>query len=66
MADFVQKFKQYSDSSYQNPTIKKNTINSVMPWMMYRNMKESDIKAIYAYIRTFKPIKNVVVKFTPN
>jgi hypothetical protein len=66
MADFVQKFKHYSDSSYQNPTIKKNTINSVMPWMMYRNMKETDIKALYAYIRTFKPIKNEVVKFTPN
>jgi mono/diheme cytochrome c family protein len=65
-AEFVQKFKHYRDSSYQNPTIKNNTINSVMPWMMYRNMTETDIKAIYAYIRTFKPIKNEVVKYTPN
>jgi mono/diheme cytochrome c family protein len=65
-AEFVQKFKHYSDSSYQNPMIKNNTINTVMPWMMYRNMKETDIKAIYAYIRTFKPIKNEVVKYTPN
>lgn len=64
--DFVQKFKHYSDSSYQNPAIKHNTINSVMPWMMYRNMKETDIKAIYAYIKTFKPIKNTVVKYSPN
>lgn len=63
--DFVQKFKHYSDSSYQNPSIKNNTLNSVMPWMMYRNMKENDLKALFAYIKTFKPIKNVVVKFTP-
>jgi mono/diheme cytochrome c family protein len=64
--DFVQKFKRYSDTSYRNPTVKKNTINTVMPWMMYRNMKENDLKALYAYIKTFKPIKNVIVKFTPN
>jgi mono/diheme cytochrome c family protein len=63
--DFVQKFKHYSDSSYQNPNIKKNTLNTVMPWMMYGSMKEQDLKALYAYIKTVKPIKNVVVKFTP-
>jgi mono/diheme cytochrome c family protein len=65
-ADFLLKFKRYNDSTYQNPTIKKNTINTVMPWMMYRNMKETDLKALYSYIRTFKPVKNVVVKYTPN
>jgi hypothetical protein len=65
-SEFLQKFKQYNDSSYKNPSIKKNTINTVMPWMMYRNMKEQDLKALFAYIKTFKPIKNQVVKFTPD
>lgn len=64
-SEFLQKFSKYNDSSYQNPSIKKNTINTVMPWMMYRNMKEQDLKALYTYIKTFKPIKNVVVKYTP-
>jgi hypothetical protein len=63
--DFLQKFSHYSDSSYQRLTIKKNTINTVMPWTMYGGMKEQDLKALYAYIKTFKPIKNVVVKYTP-
>jgi cytochrome c553 len=63
--EFLQKFSRYSDSSYQNPTIKKNTINTVMPWTMYCGMKEQDLKALYAYIKTFKPIKNMVVKYTP-
>ncbi len=64
-SEFLRKFKHYNDSSYLNPIIKKNTINTVMPWMMYRNMKEQDLKALFAYIKTFKPIKNVVVKYTP-
>ena len=51
--------------TYHNTSIKKNTINTVMPWMMYRNIKEQDLKALFAYIKTFKPIKNVVVKYTP-
>lgn len=63
--EFLKKFSKYNDSSYQNPTIKKNTINTVMPWLMYRNMKEQDLKALYAYIKTFKPIKNLVIKYTP-
>ena len=65
-AEFVRKFKQYADSSYQLPSIKKNTINTVMPWVMYKDMKEKDLQAIYAYIKTFKPIKNQVVKFSPD
>jgi hypothetical protein len=35
-----------------------------MPWTMYAGMKEDDLKAIYAYLKTIKPIKNEVVKFT--
>ena len=31
-----------------------------MPWQMYRNMTDDEIKAIFAYLKTTKPIKNVV------
>jgi hypothetical protein len=34
-----------------------------MPSWKYGAMKESDLKAIYAYLRTVKPIKNGVVRF---
>jgi hypothetical protein len=27
-----------------------------MPWSVYRNMTDEDLKAIFAYIRTVKPI----------
>lgn len=31
-----------------------------MPWPLYRNMTDDDLKAIYAYLKTVKPIKNAV------
>jgi mono/diheme cytochrome c family protein len=60
---FINRFKRYSDSSYVDTKVEKNSFNSVMPWKMYAQMKDSDLKAIFAYLRTIKPIKNEVVKF---
>ncbi len=31
-----------------------------MPWTVYRNMTDEDLKAIYAYLTTVKPVKNFV------
>ncbi|HLX93499.1 MAG TPA: hypothetical protein VKR32_17565 [Puia sp.] len=31
-----------------------------MPWQMYRNMTDDELKAIFAYLKTTKPIKNKV------
>lgn len=31
-----------------------------MPWQMYRNMTDDELKAIFAYLKSTKPIKNVV------
>lgn len=63
---FIRRFKSYADSSYKPHSVEKGTFNTVMPWMMYRTMKEEDLKAIYAYLRTLKPISNSVEKFTGN
>ena len=61
---FVARFKQYQDSGYVVPKINPGEFNSLMPWLMYSGMKEEDLKAIYAYLKTIKPMKNEVVKFT--
>jgi len=63
-ATFVSKFKQYADSGYVNPKVAPGEYNTIMPWTMYAGMKEEDLKAIYAYLKTVMPIKNQVVKFT--
>jgi mono/diheme cytochrome c family protein len=61
---FVQRFKAYSDSTYISTETKKGDFNTIMPWTMFSTMKPEDLKAIYAYLRTVKPIKNKIVKFS--
>ena len=34
---------------------------TVMPWNMYAGMDTSDLRAIYAYLKTLKAINNKVV-----
>lgn len=31
-----------------------------MPWFVYRNLSDTDLKAIFAYLKTTKPVRNVV------
>jgi len=30
-----------------------------MPWFVYKNLTDEDLKAIFAYLKTTKPVKNV-------
>jgi len=36
-----------------------------MPWPMYRNATDEDLKAIFAYLRTIPPITNHVPEYQP-
>jgi hypothetical protein len=40
-------------------------INPPMPWPMYRNASDEDLKSVYAYLRTIKPIVNHVPDYQP-
>jgi len=62
---FLARFKVYSDSAYTTPSVAMGEFNSIMPWTMYSKMDEEDLRAIYSYLRTVKPISNKVVKFVP-
>ena len=35
-------------------------INPPMPWPMYRNMTDSDLRAIFAFLQTIPAVKNKV------
>lgn len=60
---FINRFKQYADSSYQSPVVSINEFNTIMPWTMYAGMSEEDLGAIYAYLKTVSPVKNKVIGF---
>jgi hypothetical protein len=36
-----------------------------MPWPVYRNMTDTDLKAVFAYLRTIPPISNRVPEIVP-
>ncbi len=36
-----------------------------MPWQMYSNMSDDELKAIFAYLKSIKPIQNVVPEPEP-
>ncbi len=40
-------------------------INPPMPWPMYRNATDEDLKAIFAYLRTIPPVVNHVPDYQP-
>jgi hypothetical protein len=40
-------------------------INPPMPWQMYRNATDEDLKSVYAYLRTLKPVVNHVPDYQP-
>lgn len=62
---FVSIFHSHADSITLNTKLNPGDFNSIMPWTMYGSMNEEDLKAIFAYLKTVKPVKNEVVKFTP-
>lgn len=62
---FVSLFKAHSDSATLATKLKPGEFNSIMPWTMYGKMKDEDLKAIFAYLKTVTPVKNEVSKFTP-
>ena len=62
---FISRFKFYADSNYHSVSVGAKEFNSFMPWTMYGQMKREDLGAIYTYLRSVKPIENVVVKYSP-
>ncbi len=40
--------------------VKARSLSPIMPWYFYRNMTEEDVKAMFAYLRTLKPVKHTV------
>jgi hypothetical protein len=58
---FLEKITRYrEEKNYNFDPGKENTI---MPKTLIAGMKDEDLKAIYAYLRTVKPVSNKVEKY---
>jgi mono/diheme cytochrome c family protein len=40
-------------------------LNSIMPWGYFRNMSDDDLKSIFAYLRTVKPVRHRIDNTEP-
>lgn len=58
---FLAKFQNYRNKEAYDYDPGK--YNSEMPWTIFAKMTDDDIKSIYRYLRTIKPIKNEVTKW---
>jgi mono/diheme cytochrome c family protein len=45
--------------------VKSRQLNQIMPWSEYRGMTDDDIAAIFAYVKTFKPVVHHVDNTEP-
>lgn len=63
---FVNRFKLYNDPSYVPTAVEENTFNTVMPWLMYKDMNTEDLEAIFTYLKSLEPVSNKVAIFTPD
>ncbi len=60
---FIARFKAFSNPK-EASKVNAGDFQTVMPWWSYSGMSENELSAIYAYLKTIKPIHNQVVKFS--
>lgn len=62
--DFIARFAAYRDPKAA-PRVERGQPNTFMPWTLYAGMSDDDLGAIYDYLRTVPPVKNVSGGFVP-
>jgi len=60
---FIARFKAFSDPG-KAQAVAAGEFQTIMPWWQYSKMTEGDLASIYTYLRTVKPVKNSVIKFS--
>ena len=60
---FLDKFKAWRGLEPRPLNAQEQRENTFMPWLYYAGMTDEDLSAIYAYLRSAKPVVNRVKKF---
>ena len=60
---FVEKFRAYRDAPPRPLHGDERLQNTEMPWTYYAGMRDDDLRAVYAYLRSLPPVTNRVEKF---
>lgn len=60
---FLEKFRAYRADAPRTLEGAEQLQNTEMPWTYYAGMRDDDLRAIYAYLRSLTPVVNRVEKF---
>ena len=60
---FIARFRGFASAENKSPPASDRRFNTLMPWTMYTGMTDGDLGAIYAYLRTIRPVKNKIPPF---
>jgi mono/diheme cytochrome c family protein len=52
-------------STIRNGQIGARKLDPLMPWVSYRNLQDDDLKAIFAFLKTVKPVRHAVNNSDP-
>lgn len=59
---FIDRFKAFAGTPARSLTAAEQRENTTMPWLGYAGMTTEDLGAMYAYLRTLKPVVHRVTK----
>jgi hypothetical protein len=60
---FIARFKLYENPPSEALALRNPKHNTLMPWTVFSHLSREDLSAIYAYLRTVKPIDQKVQRF---
>jgi mono/diheme cytochrome c family protein len=52
-------------STIRTGRVKARKLSSIMPWVVFRNLNDSDLKDLFAYLRARRPVHHVVDNTEP-
>jgi hypothetical protein len=62
---FLDKFRGYRNFTDENLPVAVQANFTVMPWLGLRKLPDDDLRAIFAYLKTVKPVRNKVEVHPP-
>ncbi|HET7435508.1 MAG TPA: cytochrome C, partial [Thermoanaerobaculia bacterium] len=62
-AEFIGRFRAYTNMTAATAPATPQGRNTIMPWLAFSHMTDDDLGAIYDYLRTLKPVENKVNSF---
>ena len=62
-AFFIARFRNPASAGTQGLPLRDRRVNTIMPWTRFAGMTDEDLGAIYAYLRTVRPIRNHVAPY---